>query len=272
MKVKNPNYVKLIIEKFDSQEQALIGKELITTTEKVRMNSLVRDLQKYFENKNIWAVAYSKCALANISVLKYFIADHKELKFYEGRRNNFYYRLKFFDSSIDTLRFDKEKITQKTANEFIKKWCQEFDKGLGTEKDLTRDSFYFLNGIGGYSACDNTDGDCFCEDFDTEEDAQRYLNGLSLDEIKASKIHRKLKAYVVSATDSDYGIEMVFAENPNKAKQTSILSMDVDYIDLRSNREPKADKYFNVSINNRLDWEVPEHREILEKKFGWREL
>jgi len=29
---------------------------------------------------------------------------------------------------------------------------------------------------GGYSACNNTDGDCFCEDFKTEEEAIKYLN------------------------------------------------------------------------------------------------
>ncbi|MBK5262990.1 MAG: hypothetical protein JJE17_10565 [Peptostreptococcaceae bacterium] len=76
-----------------------------------------------------------------------------------------------------------KKVTLSVAKNFIDEWCKNFNKGNGNKKELPRDSFYYLNEKGGYSACDNTDGDCFCEDFETEIEAQRYLEGWSLGEI-----------------------------------------------------------------------------------------
>ena len=277
MKVKSPNYVKLLIEKFDSKEQALISKELITTTEKARMNSLVRDLQKYFENKNVWVIAYSKCSLANISVFKYFITDHKELKLYEGRRNNIYYKVKFFDLFKTSLEFNKEKVTQHTANEFIKNWCQESDKGLGSEKELPKHQFYYENENGAFSVCDNSSSDCFCEDFKTEIDAQRYLKGWSLDEIefgeRDNNKSKELKAYEVGTDDHEDGNRLIFAESANKAKSWCIKHnlLECSYIEMHSNRVPEADKYLNISIKNELNWEIPSHQIILIEKLGWQE-
>jgi hypothetical protein len=268
MKIKEPNYVKLLIEKRDATEHALVSKELITTKEKARMNSLVRDLVHHFENKHIWVTPYGNGKLANISVLKYFITDQKELGLRGARRTNISLKVKFFDSSKNSLNFVKEKVTQSTANEFIKNWCQESDKGLGTEKDLSRDSFYYLNEIGGYSACDNSSGDCFCEDFKTETDACRYLDGWSIEEINQNT----LKAYVVTTQEFENGAELIFADKPSKAKHLSTLAMNCNYIDLRAKREPKVDKYLDIAIDNSLDWNIPEHKKILETELGWKEL
>jgi hypothetical protein len=187
MKIKEPNYVQLLVEKRDATEHALVSKEIITTKEKVKMNSLVRDLVQHFENKHIWVTPYGNGKLARINVLKYFVTDQKKLGLRGARRTDISFKVKFFDPSKNSLDFYKEKVTQATANDFIREWCKEFDKGNDEQKTLPRCSFYYENEKNGYSACDNSDDDCFCEDFKTEENAKRYLDGWNLNEIAFGK-------------------------------------------------------------------------------------
>jgi len=176
MKVIGPKYVSLLLEKYDATENALISKRKITTTEKIRMNSLIRDLLKTFRRNNEYV--YCRRDLSNINIKSFFVDNDKDLLIHGNNNSDlqFYYRLIYFNEHSCTLNFNKEKLALSTAKNYIETWCQEFDKGLGSEKDLQKGSFYYLNEDGGYSACDNTDGDCFCEDFKTEEEAIKYLN------------------------------------------------------------------------------------------------
>lgn len=81
------------------------------------------------------------------------------------------------------------------------------------------------------------------------------------------------KAYVISTDDPDDGIKMVFAENANRAKLLATLLFDnCNYIEARAVREPLADKYESISINDELIWNNEEHQRILLKNFSWQEL
>lgn len=82
----------------------------------------------------------------------------------------------------------------------------------------------------------------------------------------------ELKAYVVSTTDADDGAQMIFAESSNRAKMLSSLREDVDYVDLRVRREPKADKYLSIAVNDMLDFRIEAHKKILIEEFSWFEL
>lgn len=80
----------------------------------------------------------------------------------------------------------------------------------------------------------------------------------------------KLKAYVVSSDDMDDGQRLVFAETPGKAKE--LTDFDSEYIYLRAYRKPEMDKHVDIAVNNQLDWNIPEHRKILEDELGWIEI
>jgi hypothetical protein len=275
MKIKEPNYIKLLVKKYDSNDTALISKELITTTEKARMNALTRDFIKKCKNESLWANPGNYEKLPSINVRNYFIDNNRDLILHfdiEGYPILFVISL--FNSNSCSLLFNNEKVTLLTATEYIKSWCQKFEKTLGTEKNLPRSSFYYINESGGYSTCDNSDGDCFCEDFKTEDDALKYLNGWSLDEIAFENKKIKLKGYSVFTGDPDYGSKLIFAESANKAKSWCIKKslIDINYIELKTTREKGMDRYLNIAIDNELKWEIIEHQTILIEELGWQEI
>lgn len=195
MKITNPKYIKLLVEKYDMNENALIEKELVTTTEKVRMNSLIRDFSRKYFDEDCYQVIYQRIpilyykSLANINVFQFFKENSNILQFkakYKAEPVEF--KISLYDGKTKSLKFNGEQVTLKTAKSFISDWIKAFDMGrdLGEplEKELPRDSFYYVNEKGDFSICDNISGDCFCEDFKTKTDACKFLQGWSLEEIQ----------------------------------------------------------------------------------------
>lgn len=79
------------------------------------------------------------------------------------------------------------------------------------------------------------------------------------------------KAYIVRECGGDE-CRMVFCKDANEAKSYGASLLDCEYIDVRANREPRADKYASIAIGGELDWSNEKHRKILEKEFDWFEV
>ncbi len=95
-KVIGPDYVKLLVEEYDVKERALVSKFTITTTEKARINSLIRDIREYFIDKHIW-IKPLHASFPKVNAKTYFIKNHDNLIFNApDEKHPVYYKISFF--------------------------------------------------------------------------------------------------------------------------------------------------------------------------------
>lgn len=79
-----------------------------------------------------------------------------------------------------------------------------------------------------------------------------------------------MKAYHVSCVDRDYAT-IVFAESRNEAKKLALRTdccEDVQYIDIRVRRYPRADQLYDGK-SWEIDWYNMDTRKFLVKELNW---
>jgi len=144
---------KYIIEIWETEEYRNIGEGYIYNKEFDNFKDALKEARKIFDDNN----------LASIEILdennkSYYCRDNESEEFY-----------------VDNYKYSK--LPREIVDKYIDNWMDK-------KKLPTKENRFYCNMVaGGYLGVDNSSGECYVEEFDTEEQVQKWLSGIEKDEI-----------------------------------------------------------------------------------------